>query len=440
MLKLLFSALSLARASFLQGGDGEAFDPNECGVTASCMANIPNCKPGDEKCAIVSWKMNQNDLDVTLTHSGEKTWVAIGLTPVGRPNQDGMSLADIYYCQDRPVGLGIESAWSPENTRPSLKDEYDGAVMADSVKTYRNGSAYTCSFTKKGSFQKEDNFYNMTESNTWNIIIAKGKMTADDPNKPNYHGYSAEPNEGNAILASNSVKIYSGMEHVAIGLPIGNGTDIEVEKEPISLVKVHAIMMYLAWGVLAPIGISMSALLKVTMKTGAQWFHLHRVILTMVMLLTVTAFILIFVEKKAWVTYDKSVQHAIMGCIVTTFCLINPIMGILRPDLDSPNRWLFNIFHYIVGYGAQALAYATLMIAIVDLFGLEEWTWYSLAGAIALWVVSLLVAKIVQKFKNNVSSESSQEKGPSCLGTILTVLFYVSYFSLSFAVLIELSL
>ena len=69
---------------------------------------------------------------------------------------------------------------------------------------------------------------------------------------------------------------------------------------------------------------------------------------------------------------------------------MNLIKGVLRPGLDSPNRWLFNIFHYIVGYGAQALAYATLMIGIIDLFGLEEWTWYSFAGAIALWVVSLL--------------------------------------------------
>ena len=76
--------------------------------------------------------------------------------------------------------------------------------------------------------------------------------------------------------------------------------------------------------------ISMSALLKMTMKNGkigAQWFQLHRAILTMVTLLTITAFILIFVEKKAWPTFDKSVQHAIMGCIVTAFCLINPIMG-----------------------------------------------------------------------------------------------------------------
>ena len=50
--------------------------------------------------------------------SGTKTWVAIGLTPVDRPNQDeGMSLADIYYCQDRPVGLGIESAWAEKNSK-----------------------------------------------------------------------------------------------------------------------------------------------------------------------------------------------------------------------------------------------------------------------------------------------------------------------------------
>ena len=53
--------------------------------------------------------------------SGEKTWVAIGLTPIDRPNQEGMSLADIYYCQDRPEGLGIESAWAEVNSKFSKK-------------------------------------------------------------------------------------------------------------------------------------------------------------------------------------------------------------------------------------------------------------------------------------------------------------------------------
>ena len=86
----------------------------------------------------------------------------------------------------------------------------------------------------------------MTEGNVWNVMVAKGEMTADDPNKPNYHSYSAAPNEGNAILAADPVTIYPGSELVTIG--------VEKGKASISLVKVHAVMMYLAWGVLAPIG------------------------------------------------------------------------------------------------------------------------------------------------------------------------------------------
>ena len=71
-------------------------------------------------------------------------------------------------------------------------------------------------------------------------------MNEADPNKPNYHDYSAAPNEGNAILATEGVSIYPGSGLVTIG--------VEQGKAPISLVTVHAIMMFLAWGVLAPIG------------------------------------------------------------------------------------------------------------------------------------------------------------------------------------------
>ena len=74
-------------------------------------------------------------------------------------------------------------------------------------------------------------------------MIAKGGMTDD---KPDYHGYSQEANVGNVLQHNEAVAIHPGMDHVVIG--------VEPGKAPISLVKVHAIMMYLAWGVLAPIG------------------------------------------------------------------------------------------------------------------------------------------------------------------------------------------
>ena len=88
---------------------------NSCGVTASCMANIPQCKPGDANCAVVAWSANNADLDVTLTYSGPATWVAFGIAPAGR-DPANMALADIYYCQDRAAGLGIESAWAETNS------------------------------------------------------------------------------------------------------------------------------------------------------------------------------------------------------------------------------------------------------------------------------------------------------------------------------------
>jgi len=418
--------------------DGTVFDMNSCGVSASCMANIPQCKPGDENCAVVSWSSNNADLDVTLTYSGSKTWVAFGIAPVGR-NPAGMDLADIYYCQDRTTGLGVESAWAATNTRPKTEAVYAGAIVDGSVRTIRSSSGdtsiYSCSFTKKGSFVKEDIEYTLNANTTWNVMIAKGGMTGD---KPDYHGYSQEANVGNVLQHNEAVAIHPDMDHVVIG--------VEPGKAPISLVKVHAIMMYLAWGVLAPIGISASALLKITQRggpVGKQWFQLHRAILSTVMLLTITAFILIFVEKKAWVTFDKSVPHAVMGCIVTAFCLINPIMGILRPGLDSPNRMIFNIAHHLVGYGAQVLAYATIYIGMIDLFGLEEWTWYVLAAAIAIWAVSILALKVIEKTNNDnaVNSETSNvEENVSMPNHVLTVLFYAAYFALSFSVLIELSL
>ena len=184
--------------------------------------------------------------------------------------------------------------------------------------------------------------------------------------------------------------------------------------------------------------------MKVTLsgKIGKQWFNIHRAILSMVLLLTVTAFILIFVEKKAWVTFDKSIPHAVMGCIVTAFCLINPIMGLLRPGLESPNRWIFNIAHYIVGYGAQCLAFATILIGTIDLFGLEDWTEDVFITAIVLWIVAVVGSKVRLVLGRNQVTDNGMKNQESFLGTLFTVLLLIAlfvYLSLSISVLIELS-
>ena len=106
-----------------------------------------------------------------------------------------------------------------------------------------------------GSFTKENIDYNLTDANAWHVLLAKvnqlskfiyqkawkGPLNGDNPD---YHGYSKDGH--NAVATEEAIKIFPGMEPITINAEKGT--------EEISLVKVHAIMMFLAWGVLAPIG------------------------------------------------------------------------------------------------------------------------------------------------------------------------------------------
>ena len=141
----------------------------------------------------------------------------------------------------------------------------------------------------------------------------------------------------------------------------------DTPKQPISLTKVHAILMFLAWGLFAPIGyvfsllalrlrvavtfelpmtltnlsITASAMIKTVFdghSIGKQWFQVHRAILMLVPVLTLVGFILILVDKKG--VFSGS-NHAIIGTTVFVLAMIQPIMGMLRPGFDSKWRIWF---------------------------------------------------------------------------------------------------
>merc|ERR1712113_879407 len=83
---------------------------------------------------------------------------------------------------------------------------------------------------------------------------------------------------------------------------------------------------------------------------GGGWFQIHRVVLSLAALLGITGFILIFVDHKGFVRNPDNTTHAVLGIIVTSLSIINPIMGLLRPGVGTPKRKYFNFFHFLVGY------------------------------------------------------------------------------------------
>ena len=84
MLLILF--LGVVQASFSQGSNGTSFDINVCGVSASCMANIRYCQLGDDNCALASWRMVDDDLEISMAFIGQATWVGFAL---GAPDRKG---------------------------------------------------------------------------------------------------------------------------------------------------------------------------------------------------------------------------------------------------------------------------------------------------------------------------------------------------------------
>ena len=59
---------------------------------------------------------------------------------------------------------------------------------------------------------------------------------------------------------------------------------------------------------------------------------------------------------------------AILGCIITALVVTNPLMAFFRPGNDAPNRWIFNLFHHLVGYSSLILSVAAISIALTQLY------------------------------------------------------------------------
>lgn len=82
-----------------------------------------------------------------------------------------------------------------------------------------------------------------------------------------------------------------------------------------------------------------------------QW---HRGFMVLTWLLTIAAFILIFVELKDW--SNESNPHAILGTIVTILCFFQPIGAYFRPHPGTPKRPIFNWLHWLGGNTAHIIA------------------------------------------------------------------------------------
>ncbi|KAJ7388047.1 DOMON domain-containing protein frrs1L [Desmophyllum pertusum] len=130
--------------------------------------------------------------------------------------------------------------------------------------------------------------------------------------------------------------------------------------------------MTIAWVLFAFVGLFtaryMRQVWEPTELFGVKaWFAVHRTLMTLTVLLTVTGIIVIFVQVNGWSV--GAGPHPYLGIIVLVLALAQPIMAAFRPHPGEPRRNIFNWAHRIVGTTALILGVVTIYFGL-DIFDL----------------------------------------------------------------------
>lgn len=130
--------------------------------------------------------------------------------------------------------------------------------------------------------------------------------------------------------------------------------------------RTHGILMMIGWGFLLPAG---AILARFGKHRDPLWFHLHRVIQTVGLILALSGFIYALVRFDALSAPGFSnYYHAVLGIVVMVLGLLQPVNALLRPhkpsdgEAKSTSRFIWEILHKSSGWFACILAVAVIGI------------------------------------------------------------------------------
>ncbi|XP_076094521.1 ferric-chelate reductase 1-like [Mytilus galloprovincialis] len=319
---------------FMHSKHANAFSINpECGQTKGCYSD---CDNGQSCTYLVSWLSGNTSTEFTIQatlSTNTDHYVCFGLSPT-----QTMGDASVSSCLMSNSGsFSYENSYNHGHHNILVTNPTNG--LSNLVHYYVN-NIVTCTFNRTNSntdakvFDLNTNFY---------MMYAQGKTSGGIKSK--HHTYS---------LSSEKVDLKSVAE-------VGQG-------EP-SRIKAHGSLAIIAWMCFMNIGNMIVRYFKPLWSRkqifgSSVWFQVHRLLMSIGAVLTITSIcVVIRGSLKIGDTRFEN-AHPIMGITILCLVIINPILGILRPDMDSKYRPVFYCAHCIVGLGSLILGSVNIFIGI----------------------------------------------------------------------------
>ncbi|KAL5487380.1 hypothetical protein EMCRGX_G019974 [Ephydatia muelleri] len=299
--------------------------------------NPPNCV--QSSCDyFLGIRTNDNDptyLDFMLEGSATG-WIGVGFAPA-----QAMPSADVLGCVVLATSseVAIVDAWNIVGGYINVRDSIQNVCPHSA--SYSNGRIQ-CVFSRQ--IVTNDTTQDVPMNGSYYLLYGRGEIpTGSSPPGLTFHGAQFTPPFSDGLVDPATFE--------------GNSSG-EVDELHSVMVRVHGVVMTVAFSIFGVIGIFFAAWMKPVLVQDGCWFQIHRAMMIASLLLGVFGFICIFVAHRhasfrgyyGLVPLDNpgDIIHFTWGIAVMAMLVANPIIALFRCKPNAPRRWIYNLIHGVI--------------------------------------------------------------------------------------------
>ncbi|KAM3915148.1 putative ferric-chelate reductase 1 [Leptodactylus fuscus] len=347
-----------------------------CGSQKFCFTNPTNCDPNDTTCLFMSAAPTGNG------YVFEMSGPASGYVAIGFSSDQKMGNDDVYICTKNSAGnVLVQDAYNTGYVAPTIRNTN---TIGSTVSSYTNG-VVKCCFISNSSISLQ---LRSSGTSTYYVFLVSGPSNAD------------------GSIAQHTKKVISSTK-VDLSAFTTTGSQSGISR----VVLGHGSLMLIAWMTTGSIGMIMARYMKSTAGKPifgkAAWFQAHFYLMILTVILTIIAFIMVFVNAGDW----SGGAHPVLGVIVMILSFFQPIFAFFRPDPKHERRFIFNWGHAINALVIKILAVAAIFLGLtlVD-SSTNQWLPKVMGGFFAWEVLFYIILETNVRLKSNETYENSSHR------------------------------
>ncbi|CAL8320433.1 unnamed protein product [Boreogadus saida] len=328
-----------------------------CGRTKVCFSDPRNCDPAvDTACHFMSASVSGLRAEAEAEAHFELKGRGPGYVSFAFSQDQKMGNDDIYICGLDARGLvRVQRAYSTGRQKPNTLDLGNVSRVLGSLQD----GVISCSFTST------------------NPISTQEGQTGFDA--PYYLLFAYGPS------TDGEIGFHSGRFSSSEKLTISEYKQVGAAGSPQSI-RAHGALMLIAWMTTASLGMMVARYLKGLAKSHspfgkAVWFLAHVSLMSLTVILTLIAFIVIFSYVRGW----SGGAHPVLGCLVTILAIIQPLGALFRCGPDHRMRYVFNWLHMLNALVMKVLAVAAIFTGLLMFDRSEDQALVKVMGGFVGW-------------------------------------------------------